>query len=152
VGRGRAVYLNLSPQRYLAYRQERGTAGADDSARRPFLAPLVAAGITPWISVRANRQAALETIAWEKAGRTYVFVLQKVLTSRKPPAAWGPGDAVLPLDVELAGSVKGARDERTGKRLADGKKFQFDLDPATAVFWSFAGPPPLRPASFLQLK
>ncbi len=152
VGRGRAVYLNLSPERYLAYRQQGGAAGAGEALRLPFLAPLLEAGVTPWITVRTARPAAIETLAWEKAGRTYVLVLQKVLTSRKPPAAWGPGDTVVPLNIELAGSVKGVRDERKERRLADGRGFQFDLDPASAVFWSFAGRPPVRPASLLQLK
>jgi hypothetical protein len=152
VGRGRAVYLNLSPERYLAYRQEGGAAGASDALRHPFLSPLLEAGVTPWIAVRTARPAAIETLAWEKAGRTYVLVLQKVLTSRKPPAVWGPGDTVVPLNVDLASNVKGARDERTGRRLTDGRSFHFNLDPASAVFWSFAGRPPVRPASLLQLK
>jgi hypothetical protein len=141
-GRGRAVYLNLSPQRYLAYRQE-GKAG--EAARRPFLAPLLAAGVTPWITVESGGHPAdLETVAWWNGGRTYLLAMQNVLTYRASPAIWGaastPGS--IPLDVELAGNVKDARDERSGRRLADGRRFHFDLQPAAAVFWSFAGLPP----------
>jgi hypothetical protein len=142
VGRGRAVYLNLSPQRYLAYRQE-GKAG--EAEGRPFLQPIREAGVTPWIAVRDGSPAAdLETVAWSKNGRTYVLILQNRLTDRPPPAVWGPArtGGAVPLDVELAGGVRGARDERTGRRLPDGSKFHFELEPAAAVFWSFTGSPP----------
>jgi hypothetical protein len=141
VGRGRAVYLNLSPQRYLAYRQEGKTGlGFGEAERQPFLAPLLAAGIVPWLRVQTGGQAGLETVAWRKGDRTYVFILENPFGAAGPP---------IPLDVGLAGEVHGVRDERTGKKLADGQRFHFDLDPATAVLWSFAGPPP---APLLQTK
>jgi glycosyl hydrolase family 42 (putative beta-galactosidase) len=141
VGRGRAVYLNLSPQRYLADRQE-GTAGAAE--RRPFLQPILEAGVAPWIAVRdGSRAADLETVAWWKDGRTYVLTLSAHLTDRRPPAVWGPArERPVPLDVELAGVVHSARDERTGRWLPSGRRFHFTLEPAEAVFWSFAGRPP----------
>jgi hypothetical protein len=134
VGRGRAVYLNLSPQRYLAYREE-GKAG--DAERRPFLAPLQEAGITPWITVRSAGGSPLEAVAWQKGGRTFVFILENPIGPAQPMPTAPP----IPVDVELAENVRRARDERTGRQLLDGRRFRFELVPSEAVLWSFDGAP-----------
>jgi hypothetical protein len=146
---GRAVYLNLSPQRYLQYRQE-GTAGEEE--RRPFLEPVRRAGALPWIEVTSGGQCPpvpLEATYWSKGGRTLVFVLQNVPVASSPTGGGGPEGltaATLPLEVRLAAPVRGAVDERTGSRLPDGDRFSFRLDTTQAVFFSFAGPPPPRGA------
>jgi hypothetical protein len=134
VGQGRAVYLNLSPQRYLLFRQE-GTATVD--ARRPFIEPL---GVSPWITAKAaGRQIPLEVTAWSKAGRTLVFVLPNVPGGAEAEKLIG---AKVPIEARLSGPVTEALDERTGQKLAEGDRFTFELDTAEAIFWSFAGPPP----------
>jgi hypothetical protein len=149
-GRGRAVYLNLSPQRYLQYRQE-GTAGEEE--RRPFLEPVLRAGragVAPWIEVTSNgRRPAvpLEATYWSKGGRTLVFVLQNVPIASSPTGgggAEGLAAATIPLEVRLAAPVHGVVDERTGRKLPDGDRFSFRLDTAEAVLFSFAGGPPQR--------
>lgn len=116
VGKGKAVYLNLSPQRYLLERDER---------RRVFLDPL---GIEPWIEVTPPR---LETVAWSKDGRTLVLIVQN------------PSDQVIdariPVRIRLAAPVEGAVDERAGRPLPDGDRFQLELDTNEAVFFSFEG-------------
>jgi hypothetical protein len=132
-GKGRAVYLNLSPQRYLMYRQE----GADTEAhRRTFLGE---AGIVPWIVVipLANSLAKgpkLETVAWSKGGRTMVLILQNTSDELI--------EARIPVRVQLAAPVKGVVNERTGQPLPDGDRFQIELDTTEAVFFSFQGCPP----------
>jgi hypothetical protein len=148
-GRGRAVYLNLSPQRYLQDREEGTEAAASEERRRPFLEPIRAAGVAPWLEVvdprTGRRLPGLEVTAWSKKKRTLVFVLQNVPVASSPT---GGGGAVglaagpLPIEVRLAGPVRDAVDERTGKRLGDGRGFRFVLDQAEAVFFSFAGKPP----------
>ena len=115
VGKGKAVYLNLSPQRYLVDRDER---------RRIFLDPL---GIRPWIEVSPPK---LETVSWSKDGRMLVLIL----------AAEPIADRRIPVRIRLAAPVTGAVDERTGRPLPDGDRFQLDLDPAEAVFLSFRSP------------
>ncbi len=149
-GKGRAVYLNLSPQRYLMEREE---GRGDEERRRPFLDPLRQAGVAPWIEVRDVREDArgrahplpLEATYWSKGDRTYVFVLQNVPIAAR---ATGGGGAVglaageVPVEVRLAAPVTGARDERTGRALPDGRRFSFRLEAAEAVLFSFAGPPP----------
>lgn len=141
--RGRAVHLNLSPQRYLMERQE-GTADAE--RRRPFLDPVAKAGVIPWITANSlGRPIPLEIMAWSKGDRTLVFVLQNVPISGRSTGGGGAEDLVetrIPIEIRLAGPVTGARDERTGRELPDGDRFTFELDTTEAAFWSFAGTPP----------
>lgn len=147
VGKGRAVWLNLSPQRYLMHREERTDTAAQ---RRLFLEPLAGAGVAPWVRAAAGGPAPaprLETTYWAKGGRTLVFVVQSVEREGGPQA---PEAAIVrgrrPLAVELAGPMRDVVDERSGKKLGDGRRFEFSFDPSEAVFFSFAGPPPRRGA------
>ena len=151
-GKGRAVYLNLSPQRYLMEREEgRGNA----ERRRPFLDPLRRAGTVPWIAVRSvGRPVPLEAAYWSKGDRTYVFVLQNVpIASRSTGGGGAVGLSGGPLDVEvrLAAPVRGLRDERTGRALPDGGRLAFRIDAAEAVLFSFHGTPPARPRATEEL-
>ena len=143
-GRGRAVYLNLSPQRYLMLREE-GTATPE--SRRPFLEPVLAAGVSPWIRATPQGTAVpLEVTAWSKEGRTLVFVLQNTAVASSPQGGGGAEGLVeteIPVEVRLVGPVKDVRDERTGRPLPDGDRFTFRLKTTEAVFFSFAGPPPM---------
>ena len=146
VGKGRAVYLNLSPQRYLMYRQE-GTAGTEQ--RLPFLEPVRRAGVKPWIEARdgGSRPLDLEAVYWSKGGRTLVFVLQNIPISGRfvedGEEAKLTGETV-PVEVVLAAPVREARDERTGRKLPAGNRFSFRLKTTEAVFFSFKGSPPRR--------
>lgn len=139
-GRGTAAYLNLSPQRYLQHRQE-GTAG--EAHRQLFLRPVLEAGVVPQARLTSNGQPVpnLEVLAWSKAGRTLMLVVQNpetAGTSQGGGHAAGLRRGTIPLRVELARPVKAARDERTGRSLPDGRAFDFQLDLTEAVFFSFA--------------
>jgi hypothetical protein len=46
-----------------------------------------------------------------------------------------------PITVTLPVPVKGAIDERTGKKLGDGATFTLDFNPVEAAFFSFDGEP-----------
>lgn len=145
VGRGRAVYLNLSPQRYLMHRQE----GTDtDSHRRTFLQPVLEAGIAPWIEAVPMAGGAglkLEVVAWSKDGRTLVLIVQNASVRSSPggkAAAENLIEARIPLRVRLAAPVTGLRDERSGRPLPDGDRLEWEMDTTEAVFFSFQGPPP----------
>jgi hypothetical protein len=166
-GKGRAVYLNLSPQRYLMAREE-GTATAAD--REVFLKPVFAALGGPrasWITVRPLTPPGepiepaepvkpiprLATTAWAKDGRTLVFVLQDVSIRGSATGNRGAEGLVerrIPIEVRFAAPVAGAVDERTGRKLPDGSRFTFDLDTTQAVFLSFAGAPPGGAATHVQ--
>ncbi|HYG64244.1 MAG TPA: beta-galactosidase trimerization domain-containing protein, partial [Thermoanaerobaculia bacterium] len=145
VGKGRAVYLNLSPQRYLMEREERT---ATEAHRRVFLEPVFAAGVAPWIRAKADRAIPLEVTYWSKQGRTLVFVIQNVPVSGSSTGGGGAEglvEAVVPVEVRLSMPVRDVRDERTGRKLPDGDRFTFQLDTTEAVFFSFAGEPPTTP-------
>lgn len=140
VGKGRAVYLNLSPQRYLMYRQERTDT---DAHRRTFLPG--PPGVTPWIQVQAGGTK-LEVTAWSKEGRTLVLILQNASIVRTSESGGAAAEdlveARIPIRVRLAAPVTGVLDERTDRPLPDGDRFQFELDTTEAVFFSFLGGTP----------
>ena len=67
VGHGKAVYLNLSPQRYLQYREE----GTDtDAHRATFLRQINPSGRPPRVVVRhqGRRPPQCEATYWSKGG------------------------------------------------------------------------------------
>ncbi len=142
-GRGRAVYLNLSPQRYLMEREE---GRGDEERRSPFLDPIRRAGIAPWIrTASGGRPLPLEATYWSKGDRTFVFVLQNVpIASRSTGGggAVGLAEGEVPVEVFLTSPVQGVRDERTGRKLPDGNHFSFRIEATEAVLFSFAGSPP----------
>jgi len=142
VGRGRAVYLNLSPQRYLMEREE---GHGDEERRRPFLDPVRRAGVTPWITASSGRPIPLEATYWSKGGRTFVFVLQNVPVAGRSTGgggAVGLAEGELPVEVRLAAPVGDVRDERTGRKLQNGNHFRFQIAATEAALFSFAGLPP----------
>lgn len=140
VGRGRAVYLNLSPQRYLQYRQE-GTA--TDAHRRAFLAEILPDGVPPRVIVTVDgvRPRDSETIAWRKGARDYVFIIQNAPVVSGPQGGGGVeglrGDAVV-VDVELRAPARDVVDERTGRRLGDAPRFRLEFPGVEPAFFSFA--------------
>ena len=143
-GSGSAVYLNLSPQYYLLYRDEKKT---DDAQRAVFLKAIADAGIKPWVKITANgkRPMNAESTYFTKNGRTYVFIVQNATvtsTSLGDTKTEGLGSGKLNLDVEFPQAVKDAIDERTGKKLGDGAKFQLEFNTAEAALLSFEGKPP----------
>ncbi|HEV2843922.1 MAG TPA: beta-galactosidase trimerization domain-containing protein [Thermoanaerobaculia bacterium] len=141
-GRGRAVYLNLSPQRYLMDRQE-GTA--NEERRRPFIDPLRRAGAVPRIALTSGGRTPkvpLEAVYWSKGERTLVFVVQNVPIAGRSTGgggAEGLAETEIPVEVRLSRVATGVRDERTGRRLPDGRDFAFVLRTTEAIFFSFAG-------------
>lgn len=138
-GKGQAIYLNLSPQRYLQYREE-GTA--TDAHRDVFLRHVRAAGVRPRLKItsQAQRPANCEAVYWSKGGRTLVLIVQNAAASGSVQGgggAEGLGSRVIPLEVEFPTEIRKVVDERTGRRLADGRKFTFQFNTTEATFFSF---------------
>ncbi len=71
VGLGAAVYLNLSPQRYLQYREE----GAATEAHRDVFLKHVLAKVRPWVTVNfpATLLGHCEVTYWTQGSRTDPF-------------------------------------------------------------------------------
>jgi hypothetical protein len=143
VGQGKAVYLNLSPQRYLQYREE---GAATDSHRSAFLRQILPAGRPPRVVVTrgGQRPPRCEVTYWTKGGRTYVFILRNVPVNATTVGGGGAvGLTAEPgaVEVELATDMLGVVDERSGKAMGAGKSFSFDFNGVEPVFFSFASPP-----------
>jgi len=138
-GEGTAVYLNLSPQRYLQYREE-GTAS--DEHRDVFMRHVTAAGVAPRLKVTGpdgRRPAKCEATCWRKGDRVYLFVVQNARVTGNSFGGGGTAgleSRVVPITVEFPAPVKDVIDERTGRRLGDGRTFRFDFNTVEAVFFS----------------
>ena len=148
-GKGKAVLMNLSPQWYNAYRQ----AGFNECAKRDvFMKHVKAAGVTPWVRIQGagEKEFGYEVTYWTKNGRTILFLISNAEVRGN---SLGGGNAVglkagkLPVTLAFAGDLKDVKDERAGKKLADGKEFKFDWTQNEAVVLSFAGDPPGSSAS-----
>jgi hypothetical protein len=143
VGKGTAVYLNLSPQRYLLYREEKTTT---DAQRAVFTNDILAAGVKPWVKVTSEgkRPVNCEATYFTKNGRTYVFVLQNATvnsTSLGDTKTEGLGEGKINIDVEFPAIVKDLVDERAGTKLGAVNKCKLVLNLGEAVLLSFEGNP-----------
>jgi hypothetical protein len=142
LGRGKAVYLNLSPQRYLMYREERR---ATDDHRNAFLRYVYDAGVKPWITVTGrggSRPANCEVTYWYKDGRTLCFVLQSAFVSGSELGGGGAEGLVAQkqrITVAFERFARDVIDERTGERRGNGTRFQFAYNSGEAAFFSLAG-------------
>ena len=141
VGAGTAAYLNLSPQRYLASREDGKT---DDAQRAVFLKPVFDAGVKPWVKITSNGKRPMnsEVTYLTKNGRVYVFVVQNASvssTSLGDTKTEGLGSGKIALDIEFASAVRDVEDVRSGKKLGDGKTFKTEFNIGEAVVLSYAG-------------
>jgi hypothetical protein len=142
VGRGKAVYLNLSPQRYLQYREEKK---ATAEVRAPFLRQVHAAGVRPWITIVSKdkqRPTNIEATYWAKGDRTYVFVLQNAAVTGSALGGGGAEGLIqrqAKFTIELPAIVSDVRDERTGRRFEKGRTFVFASNSVEAILFSFSG-------------
>lgn len=142
VGSGKAVFVNLSPQRYLQYREE-GTA--TDELRNVFMQHVASAGVHPWVAVtdeNGRRPRNLEVTYWTKDNRTLVFVLQNAVVTGSALGGGGAEgllDQKTTINVRFREAVQDVVDERAGRNLGDGRRFTFDFNSVEAVLFSFRG-------------
>jgi hypothetical protein len=139
VGRGTAVYLNLSPERYLQYREE---ATATDAHRALFVSHINPEGkpLRVTFTHQGTRPRNCEATYWSKGRRTFVFIFQNLpvnATTTGGGGVTGLADNPISIDVELAAG-RDVRDERSGKALGDGNKFPFRFNGIEPVLFSFA--------------
>jgi hypothetical protein len=139
-GSGTAVLMNLSPQWYNAYRIQ----GIEPAQKRDvFIKHVTAGGPKRWVAIKDAdaKTFGYEITYWQKDGRTILFVVTNPeisVSSEGGGNAVGMKTATVPITLEFAAAVKGAKDERTGKDLGDGKEFKFDWTVNQAVVMSFA--------------
>ena len=120
------AYLNLSPQRYLAHREQ---GRATRQLRQPFLR---AVGVESWIEW--SGEADLEATRFRKGDRTLLFLLRNPTISGK--GVIGPGTGQAKVDIFFRTAVKDLINERTGERLGDGRRFSLEFERSEALFLS----------------
>jgi hypothetical protein len=138
-GNGTAILLNLSPLWYLAYRQQ-GMANAQK--RSAFMQPLRAAGIRRWVEVENadDKTFGYEITYWQNAGRTILFLIMNADITVGSGGGGGSSTIradVVPVTLKFATPVTNARDERTGKPLGNGQRFQMQWKQNEACVISF---------------
>ncbi|MFH0945100.1 MAG: beta-galactosidase trimerization domain-containing protein [Planctomycetota bacterium] len=121
-----AKYLNLSPQRYLLYREQ---GRATKRIREPFLR---AVGVEPWIEF--DGEADLEATRFLRGERTLLFVLKNPTVNGSGVARPGTGRAKV--DIRFRTEVKDVINERTGEQLGDGRRFSLEFERSEALFLS----------------
>jgi hypothetical protein len=138
VGKGRAIYLNRSPQRYLQYREE-GTA--TDAQRGVFIQPVRDAGVQPRIQVTGpdgTRPPKIEVTYWRKGDRTYLFVVQSAAVTGSAQGGGGVeglSRQAMPLTLTFPRPVA-LTDERTGKRRPAARSHTLPFNPIEAILVS----------------
>jgi hypothetical protein len=144
-GQGTAVCINLSPQRYLSYREENT---ASEGTRAPFLRHIESPGVRPRIKVIASdgkRPEKLEITYWTKDDRMLAFVMHNAAVTGSALGGGGAEGLVsqrAKVSIEFAADVEDVIDERTGRRLGAGRRFPFNFNSVEAVMLSFRGRPP----------
>ena len=142
-GKGTAVLMNLSPMWYLAYRQR----DMDSAAKRSvFMTPLHDAGVRRWVQLEPadNKTFGYEITYWEKGGRIILFLFTNADIRVRSD---GGGESsnfkmdTLPVTLTFAKPVANVRDERNGKSLESGQKFQLQWKQNEACVISFDGEP-----------
>lgn len=137
VRKGRAVYLNLSP---VCYQLDRDSV--DGEKWRNLIGGLLKeAGLKPRALVedgRGNTLNGFECVYWKNGSRTVVCVLankihKATVTSFSVSVDGKPFTAELVFKAPVTDFIN----ERTGKKIGDGKRFSFLFKPWEASVFSF---------------
>jgi len=143
-GKGKAVLMNLSPQWYNAFRAE-GCGPAEK--RSVFMKHLEPSGPGRWVEIEGagEKTHGYEITYWSKEGRTIVFVcFNPEITGSSTGGGHAAGLRAGKASIKLRfrKSVKDVRDERTGKDLGTGDRFDLTWTMNEALVLSFEGRPP----------
>jgi len=136
VGRGRAVYLNLSPLEYLDASRRTNSYGATWRAIARRL--LAEAGLRPRLVIRENGREArmIEALWWRRRdGMRYLAVVKNPVR-RATVSSFGKieGASFAPekIALEFREPVRDLVNLRTGKHLGSGAKFTDTFNPCEA--------------------
>ncbi|PCJ62295.1 MAG: beta-galactosidase [Planctomycetota bacterium] len=143
-GKGTAVFMNLSPQWYNAFRQSGGFK--ESKKRSTFMKHIHDAGVNRWVEIEnaGEKEFGYEITYWEKGGKTHLFLC---INPDSTKTALGGGNstglktAKLEVTLKFAKALKNVKNERTGEALADGKTFKVSWQQPECVVLSFDGHP-----------
>ena len=149
-GRGWAHLLNVSLIEYLFLRVFDPEEAA---ARRQFILKRIArAGIRPEIHLRVDEKPVLRTeiTRWQREDRTILCVARNPLVFGQASEPWqetfASGESVL-LEIRFGRPVQAVVDERTGRALGDGDRFEVLWTTNQAAVISFIEGDTGRPGS-----
>ncbi len=139
-GKGAAVFMNLSPQWYLAYRQ-----AADFEAckkREVFMKHVKSADVKRWVALEGagEKEFGYEISYWQKGNRTILFLCtnpESVVGSLGGGNSVGLKTAKFDVTLKFSQAVKKVKNERTGKDLGSGSAFKASWVQNEAVVLSF---------------
>ncbi|MBE3070678.1 MAG: beta-galactosidase trimerization domain-containing protein [Planctomycetes bacterium] len=143
VGKGKAVYLNLTPVAYTDLAERTGPLG--DRWRSLVGGLLSGAGLEPRARVLAGGKPVpmAETLLWRKGGKVVLCVVKNpprqaaVDSAGEMGGVFGdPGD----VEIVLAKPVTGIRNLRTGEALPDGSRLRTAWRPWEALVFEAAWP------------
>ncbi|PCJ56718.1 MAG: hypothetical protein COA79_18105 [Planctomycetota bacterium] len=149
-GKGKAVLMNLSPQWYSAYRTKANFAISDHaeakSKRNLFMKQVRSGGATRWIDIKnaGTKEFGYEITYFEKGDRTIVFLVQNAEIFGNSLGGGNTADlkkSTIPVTLKFTFTAKDVINERSGKKLGDGKSFDFQWQQNTCVVLSFKGHP-----------
>ncbi|HIE50496.1 MAG TPA: hypothetical protein EYP85_01945, partial [Armatimonadetes bacterium] len=140
-GRGRTVYLNLTPVEYLLQRP----AGGGQAWRDLLTGLLAEAGLQPRVKVWRNGQPdpLIERLFWRKEGRSILCLVQNPLRDARIDGA-GPTKGVRPggpetIRLRFREPVRSLRNLRTGRVLGEGQEFTDLWVPCETNVYEFLG-------------
>ena len=143
-GKGTAVFFNLSPQWYNAYRQK--NVMEECKKRSIFMEPIHKAGIKRWVEIEnaGNDTFNYEITYWQKENRTIIFLVTNA-DSTKSELGGGNSEGLKTAKVDVtlsfAKPIKKIVNERTGETIKDGDKVKVSWSQGEAVVLSFEGTP-----------
>lgn len=139
MGKGKAVLMNLSPQWYNAYRDR----SAADAARRIVFMKHIPVKRWARLAGAGEKEFGYEITYFDNGDRRILFICQNPAITG---LSTGGGNSQklkseqVAITLEFDQPITGARDERTGKNLPNGKSFKYDWKMNEAVVISFARP------------
>lgn len=143
-GKGTAVYMNLSPQWYNAYRQ---SGGMEECKKRSvFMKHIHDAGVKRWVEIQdaTEKEFGYEISYWENNGRTYLFLCsnpESATTELGGGNSIGLKSDLVTVTLAFNKPLKGVKNERSGDTLGQGKSFKVSWKQNEAVVLSFEGHP-----------
>jgi hypothetical protein len=142
-GKGRAVYLNLTPVAYNDVGRRAGAFG--DAWRRIVGAELAAAGLAPRARVTSGGRPATmaETLLWRRGDRVVLCLIRNLPREAAVDdvgtlaGTYGePGE----VEIALAAPVTAVKNLRTGEALPDGRTIRAQWKPWEALVFEMTWP------------
>ena len=139
-GTGWIMLMNVSLAEYCLHRRHQPDQAAQ--TRKVVTDLLERAGVKPWLALKVgpDEPAMTEATYWERAGRLYLCVVKNPLRLGEAEPDVGVKEGTVRLTVLFDRPQSDVVDERTGKALGDGVRFEVPWKTDEAAMISLAQP------------